>query len=619
MHSITMFDSTKESLQDLLRGVREGKTQLPDFQRGWVWDDEHIRSLLASVSMSYPIGAVMMLQTGNPDVRFKPRPVEGVSLGAQTEPERLILDGQQRLTSLFQALFMGQPVVTRDARGKPLKRWYYVDIRRALDPDADREEAIVSLPEDRILRNFRGEPLPGRDFSTVELACAAELLPLPLVFDTAGLTAWQMKYIQADPTRIVERLARWNELVQEVIQRYQQYQVPLILLRKETPKEAVCQVFEKVNTGGVSLTVFELLTATFAADDYNLRDDWAARDKRLRQRSVLRSIENTDFLQAITLLATRDRRVQALSGGTPSDNAPGISCKRRDVLRLTIFDYKKWAGPVTEGFERAAKFLNALHVYDARDVPYRTQLVPLAAILAVLGNRGDDEGVRKKLGRWYWCGVFGELYGGAIETRFAKDLPEVLAWLDGPAEPSTVTDASFTPARLLTLRTRNSAAYKGLYALLMRDGGLDFRTGYAINVQTYFDEKIDIHHVFPQAWCKSKKIDARRCDCVVNKAPISARTNRMVGGNAPSNYLARLEKSAGIEPGRMDEILRSHLIDPEALRSDDFDRFFEARAQSLLDRIQRAMGKVLVGVAEAEPPEAEPAEAVEYEPEEVEV
>src|SRR5947207_9516444 len=103
MHSITMFDSTPEALLDLLRSIREGKTQLPDFQRGWVWDDEHIRSLLASVSMSYPIGAVMVLQTGNPAVRFKPRTVEGVVLDPSPEPERLILDGQQRLTSLFQA------------------------------------------------------------------------------------------------------------------------------------------------------------------------------------------------------------------------------------------------------------------------------------------------------------------------------------------------------------------------------------------------------------------------------------------------------------------------------------------------------------------------------------
>src|SRR5262249_54402111 len=148
----------------------------------------------------------------------------------------------------------------------PIRRWYYLNIRSALDSDSDRDEAIVALPEDRILRNFRGEALA--DYSTTELECAAELLPLPLVFNVAGLNDWMMKYLQADPPRMADRLARWNTLMQEVIQRYQQYHVPLILLRKETPKEAVCQVFEKVNTGGVSLTVFELLTATFAADDY---------------------------------------------------------------------------------------------------------------------------------------------------------------------------------------------------------------------------------------------------------------------------------------------------------------------------------------------------------------
>jgi len=66
----TTFDSTKQSLQDILRDIKSGKTQLPDFQRGWVWDDNHIKSLLASISVSYPIGAVMLLETGNPDVRF---------------------------------------------------------------------------------------------------------------------------------------------------------------------------------------------------------------------------------------------------------------------------------------------------------------------------------------------------------------------------------------------------------------------------------------------------------------------------------------------------------------------------------------------------------------------
>lgn len=273
--AMSTFDSGKEGLQDLLSDIHLGKVQLPDFQRGWVWDDDHIRSLLASISLSYPIGAVLMMETGGADGKFKPRPVEGVLLSTPIEPQRLILDGQQRLTSLYLSLRSGQAVKTHDRKGKEIRRLYYLNIKNALDPNADREEAIFSMPEERLIKNFRGEVI--EDYSTVEKECAAGLLPLCLIYDVAGLTQWQMKYLQIDPATIASRLEIWNHLVQEVIQRIQQYQVPVIELKRETPKEAVCQVFEKVNTGGVTLTVFELLTATYAADNYSLRKDWEDR------------------------------------------------------------------------------------------------------------------------------------------------------------------------------------------------------------------------------------------------------------------------------------------------------------------------------------------------------
>ena len=74
---MTTFDSTKASLTDLLREITEGKIQLPDFQRGWVWDDNHIRDLLVSIGRSFPIGAIMLLKAGG-EVRFQTRPVEGL-------------------------------------------------------------------------------------------------------------------------------------------------------------------------------------------------------------------------------------------------------------------------------------------------------------------------------------------------------------------------------------------------------------------------------------------------------------------------------------------------------------------------------------------------------------
>jgi uncharacterized protein with ParB-like and HNH nuclease domain len=130
---MSTFDSTKTRLATLLEDIVNGKIQLPDFQRGWVWDDEHIRSLLVSIARAFPVGAIMLLESGG-DAKFKTRPVEGVDLTKITpnKLEKLILDGQQRLTSLTQVLMFKEPVKTRDSKKKLIERYYYIDIELAL-------------------------------------------------------------------------------------------------------------------------------------------------------------------------------------------------------------------------------------------------------------------------------------------------------------------------------------------------------------------------------------------------------------------------------------------------------------------------------------------------------
>lgn len=590
MKASTTYDSTRESLQKLLDWISNGQIQLPDFQRGWIWDDEHIRSLLASLSLSYPIGAVMLLETGNPQVRLAPRTVEGVSLAQPVSPDLLILDGQQRLTSLFQALFMQAPVKTRDSRKTPIRRYYYIDIAKAMSNNGDREDAIVALPEDRIVRNFRGETV--QDFSTPQKEYEAGMFPLNRVFSGSGWRREHNRFWNHHP----DKVKLFDDFEEEIIKRFEQYLLPIITLKKETPKVAVCQVFEKVNTGGVPLTVFELLTATFAADGFNLRNDWDARAREMKKVPVLRGIDSTEFLQAVTLLTSYQRK--------QADPKAAITCKRKDVLALTLADYKSHADTATEAFKKAARLLHTQRIFSDRDLPYNTQLIPLAAILAVLGDKADNDAARGKIIRWYWCGVFGELYGGTTETRFARDLPEVLASVDGGGDPSTMVDANFAQSRLRGMRTRNSAAYKGLSVLLLRDGGKDLRTGEPVDTQVYFDEAVDIHHIFPSNYCKSLTVEQlgldklgvgrSAIDCIINKTPLSAGTNRMIGGNPPSIYLDRIQKKFGTAPERMDEILASHLIDPKAIRADDFISFFRAREQALLTRIEQAMGKPVV-------------------------
>jgi len=578
------FKSGEPSLPDILREINDGKVQLPDFQRGWVWDDDHIASLIASISLSYPIGAVMLLQTGGDGVQFQPRLIQGVQMSDGTKPEYLILDGQQRMTSLYLAMSSGQPVPTTTNKGKEIERYYYLDVVKSLDPNEDRLEAVLSVPATKMVTSDFGRKI-DLDLTTQEKEFSQCYFPVEVLFDQTAYSAWRrgfQKMFRNDE----DKLDLFDNFEAEVVNRFQSYRVPTIELLRDTPKEAVCQVFEKVNMGGVTLTVFELVTAMFAAENYNLRKDWDRRKERLHEQNVLKGMDSTAFLTAATLLSSYQRNRE--------DAAKPVTCKRKDVLKLSLEDYKRNADTIEEGLKKTARFLAREKIFDSRTLPYSTQLIPLSVICALLGNNFEIDTIRRKLAQWFWCGVFGELYGGANETRFGMDVPDFMAWVEGRDQPRTIRDSGFSPTRLLSMQSRLSAAYKGLMALLMKAGSNDFLSGDPIEITTYFDLAIDIHHIFPKAYCESK-YKRSLWNSSVNKAPLSAKSNRIIGGKAPSVYLANIEKQSNMDIPRLDEILKTHKITPELLRLDSFEDFIRDRASNILDLIEAAMDKRISG------------------------
>lgn len=580
------FDSTKRNLYEILKDVNSGKIQLPDFQRGWVWDDDRIKGVIASVAKSFPIGAVMLLETGNENIRFKTKPVEGVLGLNGTKPEMLILDGQQRITSLYQAIMTNRVVNTRNSKGYEIKRWYYIDMVKALDTDSDLEEAIFSINENKIITENIGRDII-LDLSTEENEFKNLMYPVSMV---DNYDEWRTKFIEYwDYDR--DKIKFWNEFEKKIIKGFNGYNLPVIVMKKENTKEAVCQVFEKVNTGGVSLTVFELLTASFASDEFDLKADWEDIKNKFKPYKILNNTSNTDIIQAITLYSTFNKRLAAITSGL-TENIPSVSAKRKEMLNLTLSEYLKYRDEIVEGFIKSSKILVENHIFNSRDLPYSTQLVPMAAILAKLGDKIDNVGNKNKLMRWFWCGVFGELYGSANETRYALDMIQVTDWIENNAEePKTIYDANFSPSRLNTLRTRNSAAYKGVYALMMDENTKDWLSATKIDFSTYFSESIDIHHIFPVAWCEKNNIPRDDYDCIINKTPLSGRTNRIVSGDAPSKYLERLKKRAGVSDSEFNDILRSHVVSPDYMYKDDFYGFFNNRKEQILQRIEKAIGK----------------------------
>lgn len=619
----TTFKTNPIALETLLRSCGDGRLQLPDFQRSWVWAEDRILSLIASVSRAFPIGALMTLSARrDSNGAFARRPVEGAARGAaDTPPEQLLLDGQQRMTSLYQACMRREVVETITPKSRVVKRWFYMDIQKALQEGADRDDAIFSIPEDRIVRSNFNKDI-DRDLSTPAHEYEQMVFPLNRVFDwdewQDGFSDYWIEKGEVSRRQVFQRFKN------EVLQNFKSYQVPVIALDHDTPNEAVCLVFEKVNTGGKPLDAFELLTAMYAAKGHRLRDDWLGvagkpgLHKRLiefgraadQKVGVLAKVASTDVLQAIALRYSKQWRQGRAAAGVAEGDLPPVRATRQSLLDLPLEGYLQYRDSIEEGFKRAAKFLRQQSVYRVNDLPYQTQLVPLAAILAEIGDKAENAANVAKIARWYWCGIFGELYGSAVESRFAKDIVEVPAWLAGGPEPTTVTEGIFRAGRLQTMRTRLSAAYKGIHALLMREGARDFRSGQEFDQTIFFDEAVDIHHIFPQKWCKDNGIDEREFDTVINKTPLSYRTNRIIGGVAPSIYLGRLEKGRRdgsgtiadppIPPATLDMHLESHCIDVDAIRADDFEDFMAKRRSALLQLIAAATGHAIDGAADAE-------------------
>lgn len=573
------FQVHQPPLHKLMEDTASGAIQVPDFQRGYVWEDERVRQLLVTVAVGHPLGVLLLLETGSPEIHFQHRAIEGTT--PAKDAELLVLDGQQRLTSLTQAFSGAADVAYGNKRAK---RRYFLDVGMAISGPEKMADAIRSMPEDGVERtNFNRDI--ELDLSTWDKQIEKSYFPLWELFTNS--TKWAFAW--AGATGNIDDGSKLNDL----LDRMKNYQIPAIVLDKSTTMGAVTTVFEKVNQGGVKLTVFELLTAKFAGDrkhfeetgsTFRLRDDWDAIHTELGKHAVLKGFDSDDFLQAITLVASLHRPT-------------ATTARKDDILKLTLGEYLTWSPQVVQALLWSASFLDREHIHAPWDLPYPKQIVPLSVIRIVLGLEADAYGIHDRIRQWFWCGILGELYGGANETRFARDVEQVPAWSrrqEGANPPGTVDNAFFGQSRLLTLRSRNSAAYKGIYALLMRGHAKDWVYNQEFERGQYFDLAVDIHHIFPKAWCDKNNIEYAFRESIINKTPLAKRTNIQLSGNAPSVYRGKIRKESQASDERIDDIIRTHKINPEHLWSDNFNDFFADRAEAIIMLIEEAMGKPII-------------------------
>jgi hypothetical protein len=559
---VATFNTNPVKLDLLLRQIDARKLAIPDFQRDFVWDGAAIQDLLVSVALEYPAGSLLFLKQKAASM-FRSREFAGAPRLDGADPPELVLDGQQRLTSLYQALY-----------GKGEYR-YFVNFKALLDDD-ELERCIFHLPEKR------AQPI----IDSIAIQAKDLWFPLPTLSE-GGYEEWLDEVIDRreaegeDPKQLKKDL---REAYRGYVKPIQEYEFPVVDLPGETNIDAVCKIFETLNRTGVKLTVFELLVARFYAQGIDLRKQWE--DAR-EQYDILDEfgIDPYWLLQSLSLRATR----------------PSPAAQRGDVLKLDKAAINAHWDAVVEGAAKVLELIREEGILTAKWLPYSAILIPMAAIWPkVEEQKGADIGkARGMIARYFWCSVFTGSYDSSPNSQAARDLVQLEKWLDGGPEPDVVKNYLFDADELLLATTGRRALYRAVVALTLREKAKDFHTGQEITPQRISDGKIDAHHVFPREWLK-KNAEGSPADLILNQALIGKETNRTIKDRAPSAYLTDVETS--LESSGLKEVLGSHLL-PSAtesgLRTDDYEKFLLERQELVLAELEKATGKPARPVDEA--------------------
>lgn len=538
----------KQSLSSLMEEARRGDLCLPNFQRDFVWPREDVGDLVRSVLRGYYVGSLLFLRCDPDNPPFAPEFLRGADLTPKVpHPDRLVLDGQQRLSSLLYA------VIAPDLRLKDSnqRRYFFVDLSLALS----------DIESDALVFDCAPKDLDGLDKPEVQYK--RRILPCTAMCSMQDFLKWRdgfQDYLEAhEKEKLATFKNNWRELWTTLITNFTQFLIPFVNLPLVSDSDdekigKICAIFEKLNSSGVQLSIYDLLTARLYPHGVKLHVLWknaCAKHKLLREWSRGKA-DNKKFgvLVIRTLALLRD-----------------LDPKPSTLIKLSPDGFVKDWDRSAAAIERALQLLintgdDGFGVFDEKWMPLFGQLPVLAALRSVIEDKKLGDQQRAELRYWYWSNVFLERYSSSIESKSRKDYSEFTDyWLNGGPEPGVLGEArtkigtsTFTVAAALS---HANAIYCGVFCLLAKGGARDWRRGEDITLQ-----QLEDHHIFPRAFLKAHQITEKaQVNTLLNRTLISDETNNKIKDKAPGDYAVLKE----IFPkGPLPQSLSPHFISGQA-------------------------------------------------------
>ena len=572
------MQTTSYSLETLLRRVKEKSLTIPQFQRKFIWRESQVKLLIDSISRSYPIGSLLILEK-NPNLVLSSKSIEAEiqdeflpghllqrDANSEIKPdgEAYILDGQQRTTSIARVFLNSHP-----------NKIYYFDLKKILDVHPKEETSWICVHK-RLKAN------PDRKRNN-------KLLRADLILDQQKADIYVAEYIE-DSGDFPEFLSNKNAgrqaaaKIKGIFETIRNYKVPIVSLEPDRGIESICRVFETINSTGTKLGTFDLAVARYFPNP-DLKQLW---NNSLEENDMLRKfeVEGERVLQILALMvANREKKY-------PSTARSDLLALKPEVI------ISEWPRAV-EALNRTYKWASELGARK-ETLPNHNVLTALAAVLSVQARDDLSQDVwpdQDFIRRWYFSKV---LQAGASQAsiyRIGQDFSALQNYVSSGVQPP-VEDVKLTPEIILDLRPTD-VRYKSLQCIFANTIRQDLISGHAISPNSILHD----HHIFPKNSYRRHNISRKKLDCICNRIYVLAKSNLQIGEAYPKDYFRKLSENSR-DAGTLDGLQRrlSDCMIPGSPDEDswadyfsigNFETFCRDRAELIISRVREVVGDSL--------------------------
>jgi hypothetical protein len=563
-----IFETVPRQLSNLVTRIHGREIALPDFQRDFVWDATRTEELIQSIISEFPVGTLLLWKQGDGET-FASRSFEGAPELGDKKPSELVLDGQQRLTALYQAL-----TGSGDER-------FYLKVDEFVTVDENYIKEFHEVNFDRAVISVPVAVSKGQIKKNDELIGISHFP----VADVDRFDDWLDDYVDeitnSDHTFDGKYLkSLYRRMRDKYIVPLRSYGLPVLTLPETTPIEAVCTIFETLNRTGKPLGPFELLTARYYPHGVNLRDLWMEAQDNYKALVDFK-VDPYSILQTVCLKAYG-------------------SAQRSDVLKkLTATDISTHWSSAVKGIAGVIDMLQSdCGLVAPKWLPYGMLLIPMGAVWGDIQKLAplDRAAAYTRLQRFFWCSVFTTNYDQGANSQAGADYARLKDWVvSGEGQtPEALDELPLSASTLRSASVRRKALYCGLMCLLATTRAEDFHTGQAMTPYRVGEVQIDSHHIFPKGFL-TRTGAAESSELLLNRTLIDAETNRIIRDKAPSQYLSEMAATYGTE--KLEAVLSSHAIKSDSnsgLANDDYPTFLDERLNTVVQLIERVTGRSLL-------------------------